>query len=176
MNLISETYRQQNETLHKTKPNFGITARHYAGPVQSFIETFRPETVIDYGCGKAILSKCLLDVEVINYDPGIPEHSELPEPADMLVSIDVMEHIEPECLDAVLKHMASLMKEIGFITIATVLAKKHLPDGRNAHLIVEDYRWWLPKIMEFFEVRHFSLRDRGIQFLVSPLGSDTINL
>jgi hypothetical protein len=64
----------------------------------------------------------------------------------MVVCTDVLEHIEPEHLDAVLRHVCSLAKKAVFLQIATRPAKKCLPDGRNAHLTVQSAEWWLAKI------------------------------
>jgi len=41
----------------------------------------------------------------------------------------------------------------GFFRIACYHAKKHLPDGRNAHLIVESPEWWRDKIVNFMKVK-----------------------
>lgn len=56
------------------------------------------------------------------------------------------------------------MRNTGFFTISTVPAIKKLPDGRNAHLIVEDYRWWLPKIWERFNITVY--QNLGTEFSV----------
>jgi len=64
----------------------------------------------------------------------------------MLISTDVLEHIEPFFLDDVLKDIHNLFQKNAFLIIATSPAKKFLPDGRNAHLIVETPGWWKEKI------------------------------
>lgn len=159
MNLISNEYRSQNAQLHESRPDYGTTAPKYAAIIAQIADNIGAKTILDYGCGKALLSKALPGV--LNYDPAIEEYSTPPEPADLLVSLDVLEHIEPECLDNVLRDMSRLMKRSAFLTVATVPAKKALPDGRNAHLIVEDYKWWLPKLWEHFEVKSFANMGKG---------------
>ena len=64
----------------------------------------------------------------------------------MLISTDVLEHIEPVFLDNVLKDIHETFSKIAFLIIATSPAKKFLPDGRNAHLIVETPGWWKDKL------------------------------
>jgi hypothetical protein len=66
----------------------------------------------------------------------------------MLISTDVLEHIEPEFVANVLQHMDSLFTRVAYLLIATCPAKKSLPDGRNAHLIQEEPDWWRPLILE----------------------------
>jgi hypothetical protein len=48
-----------------------------------------------------------------------------------------------------------LIRKVGLISVSTRLARKILPDGRNAHLIVEEAEWWLPKFLEHFKLQEF---------------------
>ena len=45
-------------------------------------------------------------------------------------------------LDTVLAHIRLLARKIAFLVINTRIANKVLPDGRNAHLIIEPGTWW----------------------------------
>ena len=49
-------------------------------------------------------------------------------------------------MDSVLKDIHETFQKNAFLIIATSPAKKFLPDGRNAHLIVETPGWWKDKI------------------------------
>lgn len=122
------------------------------------------EEILDYGCGKALLSQAISRPRVINYDPAIGRWAGEPDPADLVVCIDVLEHVEPDCLGAVLRDLRRVTKKVGFFTVATKPARKTLADGRNAHLIVEDYKWWLPQLWETFHVKQYV--DQGFSFLV----------
>lgn len=82
----------------------------------------------------------------------------------MVVCIDVLEHIEPECLDDVLDHIRMLTRKMAFLTVATTAARKEYADGRNTHLIQKPYEWWLPKIWSRFRVHQFN--DLGNHFMV----------
>ena len=68
--------------------------------------------------------------------------------------MDVLEHIEPECLDEVLDHLARITGKILFVAISTIPAKRYLTDGRNTHLIIREGDWWRPQ----FEARDFTVR------------------
>ena len=59
---------------------------------------------------------------------------------------DVLEHIEPDCVDMVIEDIFRLTKRAAFLVIANRPALRALPDGRNAHLIQEGPEWWLPKL------------------------------
>lgn len=161
--MISENYRAQNAALHKENPHYGTSGQKNAAQVTALAMSLQTRDILDYGCGKSTLANSL-PFKIKQYDPAIPKYSALPEPADLVVCTDVLEHIEPEFLGDVLDHLQSLVKMRGFFVIATRPARKALPDGRNAHLIVEGARWWLNALWDKFNVLGF--QDRGEEIFV----------
>ncbi len=152
MPLISDKYRALNRQLHEAEPSYGISGGRYKNWVQTSYEKEGHTSVLDYGCGKGILKEVCPDIPIAEYDPCIEGKDADPEPADLVVCTDVLEHIEPPHLNAVLRHIASKVKRKVIFVIATRLAKKTLADGRNAHLIVKDEAWWRAKIAEHFQI------------------------
>ncbi len=134
------------------------------------IDLMEVDHLLDYGCGhNQSLKKNLKPKKAFKYqayDPGVPEYSEEPVPAEMVVCIDVLEHIEPECLEEVLDHLESLTEKVLFCTIHTGPAGKVLPDGRNAHLIQKPYDWWLPNFTERFQLQGFHRRGNGFELVL----------
>lgn len=126
------------------------------------VDMMEIDRLLDYGCGHNLsLQKTLKPqrpFEYQCYDPGVPEYAELPKSAELVVCIDVLEHIEPENLEAVLDHLEQLTEKVLFATVHTGPAGKLLPDGRNAHLIQKPYEWWLPLFMERFTLQHYQAR------------------
>jgi len=153
--LISEEYRELNTQLHEDRKDYGTTGHQFADLVGGLAASMGTDDILDYGAGKQTLANSLPQYPIKSYDPAIEYISKRPEPADLVVCTDVMEHIEPDCLDAVLDDLKNLTKKICMVTVATRPAVKTLKDGRNAHLIVEDYRWWLPKFWERFNINQF---------------------
>lgn len=88
-------------------------------------------------------------VDILSYDPCMAGCEEK-RPSDLVVCTDVLEHIEPELLDNVLEDIKAMMLRIGFLSVHSKAAMKHLPDGRNAHLIQKPYTWWFNKLAEHF--------------------------
>ena len=161
--LITEEYRKEQEKLH-AKGNYGVTAGKYAPMVAEMITRLEVAHLLDYGCGSNVsLGKGLKDIGFEAdftyqcYDPGVPEYSGEPAPADLVVCCDVLEHIEPTLLEDVLDNLADLTEVAGFFSIHTGPAGKFLSDGRNAHLIQKPYQWWLPKIWDRFEIQSFQV-------------------
>jgi len=153
--LYSEEYQKQQEALHEN-PHYGKASIHYAPMVSELMNKLEVHHLLDYGAGKCNLGKHLKVDHKFTYqayDPGVPELAGDPVPAEMVACIDVLEHIEPDFLENVLDHLEALTEAVLFCTVCTAPAKKTLPDGRNAHLIVRPIEWWLPKIMERFDLQ-----------------------
>lgn len=162
MNLISDAYKAQNKTLHENE-EYGTSGHKYAEVVRDIAFQLKTYDILDYGCGKRTLEKAL-GHPIKNYDPCIEGLDTAPEPADLVVSTDVLEHIEPDYLDNVLDDIERVTRRFAFVQVATRPAKKILPDGRNAHLIQEPMSWWLPKFAERFNIRE--IRDKTAYFIL----------
>ena len=125
--------------------------------VSGIIDKLEINSLLDYGCGSNLsLTKTLKPKRKFTYqayDPCVKKYSDDPVPSDMVVSIDVLEHIEPEFLDDVLDHLEELTENVLFCSIHTGPAGKVLDDGRNAHLIQMPLEWWLPQLWERFSIQ-----------------------
>lgn len=168
--LISETYRAAQEHLHATT-EYGTASASYAPLVAQIIDTLGIDHMLDYGAGSRLtLAKTLFSPGFIQkpklehlqpgqkfkyqaYDPGVPKLAAPPIPAQMVVCLDVLEHIEPEYLDNVLDDLVRLTEAVALLSIDTGPAVKVLPDGRNAHLIQQPMEWWLPKLWQRFSLQ-----------------------
>ncbi len=148
--LISADYADQNRQLHRDPKGFGGDGKKHAERIRGYALKIGARSICDYGCGEGTLKKALRALKfegfVAEYDPGMPGKNALPKPAQLLACTDVLEHIEPDKLDAVLAHQYAVAELGAFMTIATRPANKILPDGRNAHLIQETPAWWLDKL------------------------------
>lgn len=170
--LISEAYRLEQQRLHEN-PNYGVASVQFAPLVTAFINQFGVRRVLDYGAGKGRLAQNIRpdhEISMTFYDPAVPAWSTPPGPHEMVACIDVLEHIEPDLLDNVLDHLAVLTERLGFFTVHTGPAVKTLSDGRNAHLIQMPPSWWLPKILDRFELVTFQRTGAGFWVLVANRG------
>lgn len=155
MALISAGYVREQQILHESDA-YGSRGFNWGYLVAGIAKIEGCRTILDYGCGKGTLGRTLTDagLDCRSYDPAVEKFAKPPAPADLVVSVDVLEHIEPDCLNAVLDHIASVTGKVLFVAISTIKAKRFLSDGRNAHLLVEDGAFWRPK----FEARGFRVR------------------
>jgi hypothetical protein len=172
--LITEDYRQTQKTLHED-PNYGTASVQYAPMVAKLINSFEVQEVLDYGAGKLRLLKTIADKRLVRhkfryipYEPADDRYSEAPRPCELVVCIDVLEHIEPDLLDNVLDDLRRLTGEYGFFTVHCGPAVKVLTDGRNAHLTQQPLSWWLPKFLERFELQTAQKTEGGFWVMVTP--------
>lgn len=105
--------------------------------------------VLDYGAGKGVLQKAILaafpaieGITYHEYDPCVPGIDQPPSQAEVVFCGDVMEHVEPECVDTVLRHIRDLTTQVAIFVISLRPAAKTLADGRNAHLSLHGPDWW----------------------------------
>jgi hypothetical protein len=159
--LLKQTHAQANP-----KKPWGLSGgRNFGSRVVEFLEK-RPEikTVLDYGAGQRTLEKfvkanCSRYSELVwtNYDPGIDGIDTLPEEKfDLIVSSDVLEHVEPEQLPQVLKYLYEHNKYYQYHLIACDPCGSKLPDGRNAHLIVEHPDWWAHQFRDHGTIMYYA--------------------
>lgn len=167
MELITDEYRRLNAEMHETKPDYGIQGREHVIDIDMLAKSIGTQDILDYGCGKGTLAMHF-PFTVKQYDPAIPKHADLPEPADLVVCTDVLEHIEPALIGNVLDHLKSLTKRVLYATICTEAAKKTLSDGRNAHLIIESPRWWFSALEDRFEIVNYKKGEHHILVVCIP--------
>ena len=148
--FYNQEYVDQLKQLHQNKSAFGDRADYKK--FEKWINYFNPSSIIDYGCGKGNLVNTFKqdfpNKVIQGYDPAVEEFSKQPTTTfDMLISLDVLEHIEPDYIDSVLQNINNLIVKGCYLVIATGPAKNKLPDGRNAHLIQKEPDWWIDKIL-----------------------------
>ncbi len=176
MALISDEYLAMQKELH-LREDYGTASIGYAATVARIINANRITELLDYGAGKGNLFKAIQQGQMVKhlfdyipYEPAKAEWASKPDPCDMVVCIDVLEHIEPDCLDEVLDDLRRVTSAVGLFTVATGPARKVLADGRNAHLIQRGPEFWLPKIMGRFDLRTFQVTEGG--FMVTVFAKD----
>lgn len=152
--MISQEYRELNRRLHEENPDFGTDTFGWSRWALELAKENAYESVLDYGCGKGRLAAYFREHErsVSEYDPAIAGKDGEPAPADLVVCTDVLEHIEPVHLNAVLRDLRRVTKKRLFVTIFCGPAGKTLADGRNAHLIQRPGIWWREKLLDHFQI------------------------
>jgi hypothetical protein len=155
--LYSTEHIEQQTKLHESDKHYGTMAKNYANHILMMSKQFETKDILDYGCGKGTLQQNLPFL-IKQYDPAIPKHAIIPEPADIVVCLDVLEHIEPDKVDSVLEHIDTLTKRVAFFIVDGNESKKTLSNGKNANLIIERGPWWFSKISEYFDINTF-MRD-----------------
>jgi hypothetical protein len=148
--LIGEYVR-----LHATGP-YGGSGHKSLPYLLPHVAALKPGSVVDYGCGQSNLALLLGEragvTDITLYDPGIPARAERPSGVkDLLINVDVLEHVPDDELDAVMADMASMARE-AIIVIDTKPARLTLSDGRNAHVSLHNGEAWLKRLRPHFPI------------------------
>jgi hypothetical protein len=169
MPLISAEYKEMNRRMHEEMPGYGQRGSAWASYVTKALEDEGHASVLDYGAGKGTLKQALPDAPIFEYDPAIPGKDATPDPADLVLCTDVLEHIEPQHINAVMRDLARVTKRKLMFNICTVPAQKTLPDGRNAHILLKGPLWWRAKLAEHFQVASWGVTTSGCYGECFPL-------
>jgi len=132
---ISEEYQEALTEIHDNS-EWGMSGATYAGAtIVNLLETY-PEikTILDYGCGECTLKKYVeeqgIEKEWTLYDPGMREFSKKPEGTfDLVITTDVLEHVEPYMINAVLKELVDYSKDFLYNDIACYLTNVRFQSG-----------------------------------------------
>lgn len=167
--LGSDEYQKIQRKLHDSDENYGRACVYVADKVAALIKYNKISTLTDYGAGKKRLIVELKKYGISNleyrpFDISYPEYG-APKKSEMVVCIDVLEHVEPIYLTAVLHDLALTCEKVIYISIHTKLAKKVLADGRNAHLTIESPSWWYKKLSEYFKITDMFSTPTSVEFI-----------
>jgi hypothetical protein len=153
--FYSDSYLDLIRKVHSKKP-WGEMGGKLHMIVVNLCNRFGYKEILDYGSGHGSLVKAFreknIDIEVTEYDPGIESKSTLPNPSRFVVCIDVLEHIEEEYVDNVLDDIKRCVLDKGWLAIDMEEAGRMLPDGRNAHITIKPFDWWLSKLEDRFDI------------------------
>lgn len=164
---ISEEYRELQKKLHASNLAYGVGGGKHAQTIVNLCKKMQTTSVLDYGCGKGLLQKSL-PFPIWEYDPAIPGKDATARPADLVFCSDVLEHIEPDRLDAVIEDLRRCTMKMGYFIIHTGPSAKVLADGRNAHLIQKSSNWWADRLKRYFQINWIKKAGPLVHVIVSP--------
>lgn len=159
--LALEEYYQslhsgQVSSENKNKIYNGKATMVFAKIIKKIIEKNEIKTLLDYGSGKGdrYFNKSNFGnedypplenywhIKPTLYDPGVPHPKPINQKFDIVVSIDVLEHIPLEDLNWVISEIFNFSKKIIFLNVACYPAERTFPDGTNLHVSLFHPMWW----------------------------------
>jgi hypothetical protein len=137
----------------------GEALAEYKHQIFQIIKNNNVKTILDYGCGKAKFHSILFNnrkvpgspmgINITPYDPAVAQFSNKPTGQyDLVLCIDVMEHVQEDKVDEVLKDIFSYSNKV-FLTITCYPAMQVLPNGKNAHYTIKEPDWWKEKLKPY---------------------------
>lgn len=149
--------------------------------VKNYVIENQTKSVIDIGSGRGNIIKILQDlhmgIEVVSTDL-VKFHTfdcefrglNLCEPTtyikdkkfELLVCLDVLEHIEKECVENAFSFFSTISSNL----ILSIANHSDIKDGVELHLIQEDINYWKPIIEKFFQIEYFDVKYDGRLYLL----------
>lgn len=151
MTVITPAHRTRMKLLHERDPEFGVIGHLWAFRVEAFIRELECESYLDYGAGRSRLSwRVGRDLKLLGHECSVAEYEPAfdhgpPTPAEFVTCIDVLEHVEKDCLEAVLFDLRRCTLEAALITISLRNAANRLN-----HPLVRSRGWWVEQISTRF--------------------------
>ena len=131
--------------------------------IKTVIDKINPVTVLDFGCGKGWQYTRQNVHEYWNipmptlYDPYVEKYNKMPgyrsKYFDLVLCVDVMEHILPDEVDEVL-HSIFFLGNFVYFHIDTKPAIKKFSCGTNFHVSLHEPDWWINKLNEYGKNYH----------------------
>ena len=152
--LITDAYKTQLRAEHGGKSKWGSTAHKRVGRsvVALLAEHSDLTSVLDYGAGKSTLedyvqARVARSLNWTNYDPGMLGLDSVPTGQyDLVVTSDVLEHVEPECVEDTLELLGRLTRKVMHNNIPCTLTGKTFASGpykgKDLHLTIKTPDEW----------------------------------
>lgn len=173
MALFSKKHITGQKKVHEQCPAYGSASLVFAPMVSELINANHIKTLLDYGSGVGQVPSNLelndnLDVQL--YDPAIEQFAEAPKPAEMVICLDVLDVVEPKSVEAVLDHLQMLTRKMAFFSINTRAPEANTDDER----VYQPLEWWLPQLMQRFELHYLSRINNGFVVVLKALPSTSV--
>lgn len=171
----------------------GDSVKPHIQEIKKYIQETGAKTLLDYGCGKALLYHSPIQVKdkeypslqeywgvkVTLYDPAYPPYEALPKGKwDAVICIDVLEHCAEEDLPWIVEELFSYANLFVFANVACFSALKLLPNNENAHVTVRPFKWWKslvkPIAAAFPEIRYQFICTENHEVGGQPMGIEKV--
>jgi SAM-dependent methyltransferase len=165
LEVESAKYDKMWNGRYKVAPSPGLAA------VPAALEWFgpdRPASVIDFGCGSGAAMDAMasagmqprgVDITNTGFQSKLPlvvaplwDIPDFVPPADNAFSVDVLEHLPPDKVEAAIGNMARLCLRSAFLRISLREDYGGKKEGLNLHLTIKPVEWWVGMVEGVFNM------------------------
>ena len=138
--------QHKNPEYLKIKIDYGWNEVLTSVSFKGLIKSLHAKTVLDYGCGLGHTFDSLKpEVDIINYDPWIPEYATFPTGTyDLVISCSMLNNVDPHFMDDVLINIKKFSKG----PVLLIISINNLEDSP----IAQTLKYYLDKINEHFKI------------------------
>lgn len=133
----------------------GLSILRHERALRALVKEHDVKSMLDFGCGRGDAYRSphklhhqigLPRAAVTLYDPAFRPSSKLPTGKyDLVVCSDVLEHVPEGEVDEFVARLFSYAKKAVWASVCCRPAKKTFPDGRNLHVTVQPFDWWMER-------------------------------
>lgn len=131
--------------------------------------------ILDYGCGKGnnlFRLDCIFNcINFDNYDPFIEKYSHEPEQSDFTICSNMLNFVEPQCIDNVLKHIADKTK---YMIVITIRMDDDPTCDRSNYKTDRTFQWWQGKLENYFTIVEGIMNDKVIYLVCQKLDASLV--
>ncbi|MCL2625730.1 MAG: hypothetical protein FWD46_02800 [Cystobacterineae bacterium] len=174
-------YIEQHRISHNSSIDYEVGSSNYLDELRLVLHEIKPKTVLDFGCGKAVLTKELAAefplIAFYAYDPAIPGRDILYlDRADLVICTNVLAHIPEDYLEKIIQKISNI-SQISFFILHHTLAHLSLPNGENAHCTVRSAHWYYNFFSKYFKyVQPLKGRKEAFSAIVTfPVSTDFLS-
>ena len=151
MQLFTKEFIALHKKYNENRKNVHDLTSKYVNEIVKLSEHLKTKDILDYGCGNGCVRNNL-EFDIKNYDPSRVEFDNLPEPADIVTCINVLEYVEPSYLLNVINHIHSLTKKAVMFVINLKGDDKKLSPDIPYMITVREAKWWVLRLLLNFEL------------------------
>lgn len=167
--MISKPYLD----LLRTQPQPSRYAHDTAEEISRYCRANNIQTVLDWGCGHEhqLYRSANWPTGFREYDPAVAGYDQRPQPAELVVAIDVLQCVETQYVDRALQELAYLTETVLWLVIDLGPSIYHYDTGMNQNVTIKTREEWMELLRRHFTVEWMTYTASWMEMRLRPTAS-----